>query len=137
MIARKILAIAMGLSLSACATVRGDLASIAESHKGKTARQLGLPPTLWCADAANLFRRQAGLRTVPSRRAADQAKHAKRLAGPAPGALMITRRGRHGHHVDVVIEVLPSGLLRVIGGNIDNQVAERLVPPAGRFYLPL
>lgn len=133
----RLLAPFLALALAGCASMRGDVASIAESHKGKTARDLGFPPTLWCADLANLVRKQAGFTPVPSRRAADQSRHAKRLAGPAPGALMITPRGRRGHHVDVVVEVLPSGLLRVVGGNVSRQVSERLVTPVGRFYLPI
>lgn len=127
------LVLASGL-LSACAS-RGTILAVAERHEGKTARQLGLPATLWCADAANLFRREAGLTPVKSRRAIDQAKHAKAISRPVPGALMISRR-RGGHHVDVVAAV--NGMwVEVIGGNVAGRVTRRHLPlAAGRFFLP-
>ena len=36
-------------------------------------------------------------------------------------------------HVDIVIEVLPDGRLRVIGGDVKNKVTERVVPAKGIY----
>ncbi len=125
-------ALAAGL-LSGCAS--GNLASVAVRHEGKTARQLGLPPRLWCADFANLARREAGLRPVNSRRAVDQARNARPIMKPVPGALMITSRPG-GHHVDVVLAVNEL-FVEVAGGNVGGRVTRRQLPMTiGRFYLP-
>jgi hypothetical protein len=113
-----------------------DLASVAERHVGKNARQLGVGPDLWCAEFADLIRVEAGYRPVRSRRAIDQVKGGRKIAKPVRGALMITRRGMRGHHVDVVAAVLPDGMVRVIGGNVDGAVRERVLPAKGIFVLP-
>ncbi len=112
-----------------------DLASVAERDLGKTPSQLGVPNTLWCADAVERWRAKAGYKPVRSRRAIDQVKGGRKIARPVRGALMITRRGMRGHHVDVVAAVLPDGNLRVIGGNVEGLVRERIVPPVGIFIL--
>lgn len=127
------LALVAGL-LSGCAG--HDLASIAERHEGRTARQMGVPSSLWCADAVNVWRREAGLRAVPSRRAIDQARAGRRIEHPMRGALMITPRGRGGHHVDLVLAVHGDGTLTVIGGNVGARVSRRVVPARGLFILP-
>lgn len=125
-------ALSLALACSGCAS---NLATVAARHEGKTARQLGLPATLWCADFQNLIRREAGLKPVNSRRAIDQAKNARPISRPVPGALMISRRPG-GHHVDVVAAV--NGMfVEVIGGNVAGRVTRRHLPlQAGRFFLP-
>ncbi len=128
-------AVSLVLGASACAA-RSDLASIAQKYEGRSGPSLGLPATLWCADFANFIRKEAGLTPVRSRRAIDQAKGGRRISQPVRGALMITRRGMRGHHVDVVLEVLPGGMVRVAGGNVDGLVRERILPAQGLFVLP-
>lgn len=125
--------------LGACAH-HGDMVSAALRHEGRTARELGLPRSLWCADFANLVRREAGFRAPVSRRAIDQSMHARRIARPVPGALQITRRRGGGNHVDLVVKV-HADRLTVIGGNIRDgsvpRVVMREVPIAGIFVKPL
>lgn len=124
--------------LAGCAT---NPAQIAMRYEGKTGPELGLSSTLWCADLANKVRREAGLKPVPSRRAIDQLRYAKRITKPEPGALMITRR-KGGHHVDWIVAV-HADKLTVIGGNIKvsnfalSRVALRDVPIAGIFAKPI
>lgn len=126
------LALVAGL-LSGCAS--NNLAAVAARHEGKTARQLGLPATLWCADFANLVRKEAGLKPINSRRAIDQIKNAREISAPVEGAIMITRRPG-GHHIDFVKAVF-ADQVAVTGGNVAGRVTGRHVPlAAGRFYLP-
>lgn len=113
-----------------------DIVSIARRDLGKSARQLGLPSSLWCADAANRWRRKAGLRPVPSRRAIDQAKGGKRISHPVVGALLITGRGRRGHHVDLIVAVHGDGTVTTVGGNVSGRVAERRRVARGIIVLP-
>lgn len=130
---------ALAFGLGGCTIsipLRGDLASVAERDLGKGPRQMGVPSSLWCADAANKWRAEAGFKPVRSRRAIDQVKGGQKIARPVRGALMITRRGLRGHHVDVVLEVLPGGMVRVAGGNVDGAVRERVLPAQGIFILP-
>ena len=128
----------LGLALGACAIripLGGSLADIAERDEGKTARQLGLPESLWCADYLNLIRREAGMRTVPSRRAIDQAKAGRRVSYPVRGDIVITTRGRWGHHCDVLQAIHKDGTMRVIGGNVGGRVASRTIPIGGAIFV--
>lgn len=123
------------LAASAAGCAHGNLASVMEGYEGKTAHQLGLPATLWCADMANKARIEAGLTPVKSRRAIDQSKNAVRLARPERGALMISTRPG-GHHVDVVLAVNEL-FVEVAGGNVAGRVTRRHLPlRAGQFYRP-
>lgn len=136
---RLVIAAALGLGLGGCTwnfPIR-SLADAAERDTGKTAQQMGTPAQLWCADAVNKWRRKAGMKTVSSRRAIDQAKAGKRINYPIRGALMITPRGNGGNHVDVVLEVLPENMVRVVGGNVGGAVSQRIVPARGLFVLPV
>lgn len=135
MIAKALPSAFSALALAGCAH-SGDLASLAERDIGKTAREMRVPGSLWCADAVNKWRGEAGLSIVPSRLAADQVKKAFRLARPERGALMISARPG-GNHVDVVLAVLPDGTVRTAGGNIGGIVAERIRPiHNARFVKP-
>lgn len=136
---RLALAALLAIGLGGCTIsipLRGDIASAAERDLGKGPQQMGVPSSLWCGDAVSKWRAQAGYSPVRSRRAVDQAKAGRRIERPVRGALMITRRGLRGHHVDVVAEVLPGGMVRVIGGNVDGLVRERVLPAQGIFILP-
>lgn len=48
------------------AMARERLVEVALQDLGKTARQMNLPPRLWCADAVNLWRKKAGMRVARS-----------------------------------------------------------------------
>lgn len=121
------------LAVSAAGCSHNNLASVVERHEGKTAKQLGLPATLWCSDFADKARIEAGLTPVKSRRAIDQSKNAIRLAKPERGALMISARPG-GNHVDVVLAVNEL-FVEVAGGNVRGRVTRRHLPiQAGRFY---
>ena len=136
--------------LSGCASIGfslpsflgSDMASIAERYEGKTAKQLGFPADLWCADFANLVRKEAGFRSTLSRAAIQQTRFAKLIDRPVRGALMITMRGKEGYHVDIVLDVHWNGTLTVIGGNISDPetgvsaVRKRLVTTRGIFVIP-
>lgn len=136
---KKLTAIAaLCLALAGCGSLGSQsLVDAALRHEGKTARQLGLPATLWCADAANVFRKEAGFKPTNSRRAIDQLAYAQRIRTPVPGSLQITTRGRGGHHVDVVLANHGNGTLTVIGGNVNGAVTRRVVLASGIFVQPL
>lgn len=136
---RKIIVVlAVGAAVSGCAAFRpNNLADAALRHEGKTARQLGVSPSLWCADAANIWRVESGFKPTNSRRAIDQLAYARPVRVAERGALQITPRGRGGHHVDVVLENHGDGTLTVIGGNVNNAVTRRRVAASGRFVMPL
>ena len=114
---------------------RTPMVSIARRFVGASGPQLGLHSRLWCADFANMVRRKAGLRSVPSRRAIDQARYGTRLYQPEPGALMITGR-RGGAHVDLVTAVHGDGAVSTIGGNVGKRVKERRRIARGLFIKP-
>lgn len=104
----------------------GDLVGAARRHIGKRAGDLGLPRSLWCADFVNAVRREAGLRTVPSRRAIDQAKGGRRLSAPAVGAIaIVTRPG--GHHTGIIAGFDQHHLVLVSGNSFGRRVAEEHV----------
>ena len=106
-----------------------DLVSIARSHEGKRAAQLGLPRSLWCADFMNLVRREGGLKPVPSRMARDQVLGGTRLREPRPGAIVtLSGRGRAVAHTGIVAAVLPGGDILVVSGNHGHRVAESVYP---------
>ena len=59
------------------------------------------------------------------------------VEGVGPGDLVLYGTGpqntKTSTHVDIVIEVLPDGRLRVIGGDVKNKVTERVVPAKGIY----
>lgn len=59
------------------------------------------------------------------------------LEGVGIGDLVLTGTGpqspKTSKRVDIVTEVLPDGTLRVIGGNVKNTVAERIIPAKGIY----
>jgi uncharacterized protein (TIGR02594 family) len=91
---------------------------------GDTARQLGLPSSLWCADFMNYALKRAGKSGTGSRMASSFAAYGKRISGPQVGAIAIMARGRHGGHVGVVSGIDARGNPIVISGNHGRKVAE-------------
>ncbi len=106
-----------------------DLVSIASRHIGKRAADLGLPRRLWCADFANLVRREAGLRPVPSRLARDQVRIGRRLSEPRVGAIaVISRRGgRLAGHTGIIRGFDEHHVVLISGNSIGRRVAEESV----------
>src|SRR5664280_202591 len=71
--------------------------------RGRTAKQIGLPSQLWCADFMNFVLRRAGGKGTQSRSARSFLEYGKRLDGPRVGAIAILfRRGGNNGHVGVV-----------------------------------
>jgi uncharacterized protein (TIGR02594 family) len=99
-----------------------DRVSEAGRHLEMTARQLGLPRTLWCADFMNLVERRIGRRGTGSRAAMSFAHYGHRLAGPAVGAIATMGR-RGGGHVGVVTG-FDARTVTVISGNHGPTVSE-------------
>jgi uncharacterized protein (TIGR02594 family) len=91
---------------------------------GNTARQLGLPSRLWCADFMNYTLKRAGKHGTGSRMASSFASYGKRISGPRVGAIAVMSRGRHGGHVGVVSGIDSRGNPIVISGNHGRKVAE-------------
>lgn len=89
------------VGLFSVATGNVSRVSTARRFLGATARQLGLPRRLWCADFMNLVERRLGRRGTGSRLAMSFAGYGRRLAGPAVGAIATMGR-RGGGHVGVV-----------------------------------
>jgi uncharacterized protein (TIGR02594 family) len=100
---------------------------------GNTARQLGLPSRLWCADFMNYALKRAGKHGTGSRMASSFASYGKRISGPRVGAIAVMSRGRHGGHVGVVSGIDSRGNPIVISGNHGRKVAEASYS-RGRIY---
>lgn len=96
---------------------------VAEARRwiGASARQMGVPRSLWCADATNVWLRKSGHRAVASRRARDMVQAGRRISRPVPGAIAIFARGRGGHVG--IIERVEGNRLIIISGNHGNRVA--------------
>lgn len=102
----------------------------AKADVGKSARQLGVPSRLWCADAANKWLRDAGHRGTGSRRAKDFLAHGRRLSGPQPGAIAVYHRGKNGGHV-AIVESVNGNTVTLVSGNCGRQGVCRYTRSAG------
>jgi uncharacterized protein (TIGR02594 family) len=112
---------------SATAGVSLGVSSIVDEARrfiGNTARQLGLPSRLWCADFMNYTLKRAGKPGTGSRMASSFAAYGKRISGPQVGAIAVMSRGRRGGHVGVVSGIDARGNPIVISGNHGRKVAE-------------
>ena len=97
--------------------------------RGRTARQLGLPTKLWCADFMNFVLRRAGGRGTHSRAARSFLKYGKRLNGPRVGAIAILyRRGPNNGHVGVVRGTDGRGNPIIVSGNHGHTVRQSVYP---------
>lgn len=79
----------------------------AQRWVGAEPQQLGVPRTLWCADAVNRWLESIGLTGTGSRRAASFAQWGQPMAVPQPGAIGVmpryNRKGKRvGDHVVIV-----------------------------------
>ncbi len=104
----------------------------ARRHLGSKAYQLGLPPTLWCADFMNLVLERAGYRPSGSRNARAFARYGTRLKEPQVGAIAVMPRGPDGGHVGVV-SAIDGKKVTIVSGNHNDQVEEATYP-RGVFF---
>jgi uncharacterized protein (TIGR02594 family) len=99
--------------------------------RGRTARQLGLPTKLWCADFMNFVLRSAGGKGTHSRAARSFLQYGKKLDGPRVGAIAILyRRGPNNGHVGVVRGTDGQGNPILVSGNHGHRVMQSVYPKA-------
>src|SRR5665213_365668 len=115
----------------AAAEVPGAAAVLLEAlrWRGRTAKQLGLPTQLWCADFMNFILRRAGGKGTQSRAARSFLEYGKKLDGPRVGALVIFyRKGPNNGHVGVVRGTDGQGNPIVVSGNHGATVSQSVYP---------
>jgi uncharacterized protein (TIGR02594 family) len=99
--------------------------------RGRTAKQIGLPTQLWCADFMNFVLRRAGGKGTQSRAARSFLDYGKRLDGPRVGAIAILyRKGLNNGHVGVVRGTDGQGNPILVSGNHGPTVRESVYPKA-------
>ena len=99
--------------------------------RGRTARQIGLPTQLWCADFMNFVLRRAGGKGTQSRAARSFLQYGKRLDGPRVGAIAILyRKGPNSGHVGVVRGTDGQGNPILVSGNHGPTVMQSVYPKA-------
>ncbi len=97
--------------------------------RGRTARQIGLPTQLWCADFMNFVLRRAGGKGTQSRAARSFLDYGKRLDGPRVGAIAILyRKGNNSGHVGVVRGTDGQGNPILVSGNHGPTVTQSVYP---------
>jgi uncharacterized protein (TIGR02594 family) len=97
--------------------------------RGRTARQLGLPTKLWCADFMNFVLHKAGGKGTRSRAARSFLQFGKKLDGPRVGAIAIMyRKGPNNGHVGVVRGTDGQGNPIVVSGNHGPTVTQSVYP---------
>lgn len=87
----------------------------AKADVGKSARQLGLPSRLWCADGTNKWLRQAGYSGTNSRAAKSFLAYGRRTTA-RPGAIAVYSRGKRGGHV-AVVESVNGNVVTLVSAN--------------------
>ena len=99
--------------------------------RGRTAKQLGLPTQLWCADFMNFVLHKAGGNGTKSRAARSFLEFGKKLDGPRVGAIAIMyRKGPNNGHVGVVRGTDGQGNPIVVSGNHGPTVTQSVYPKA-------
>jgi uncharacterized protein (TIGR02594 family) len=97
--------------------------------RGRSARQIGLPTKLWCADFMNFVLRRAGGNGTHSRAARSFLQYGKKLDGPRVGAIAILyRKGANNGHVGVVRGTDGQGNPIIVSGNHGNAVRQSVYP---------
>jgi uncharacterized protein (TIGR02594 family) len=93
--------------------------------RGRTAKQIGLPSQLWCADFMNFVLRKSGGKGTASRAARSFLQYGKKLDGPRVGAIAIMyRKGPNSGHVGVVRGTDGKGNPIIVSGNHGPTVRE-------------
>lgn len=95
--------------------------------RGRTAREIGLPTKLWCADFMNFVLRRAGGKGTHSRAACSFLKYGKKLDGPRVGAIAILK-GPNNSCVGVVRDTDGQGNPILISGNHGRMVRQSVYP---------
>jgi uncharacterized protein (TIGR02594 family) len=99
--------------------------------RGRTAKQLGLPAQLWCADFMNFVLHNAGGKGTKSRAARSFLDFGKKLDAPRVGAIAIMyRKGANSGHVGVVRGTDGQGNPIVVSGNHGPTVTQSVYPKA-------
>jgi uncharacterized protein (TIGR02594 family) len=97
--------------------------------RGRTAKQLGLPTKLWCADFMNFVFKKAGGKGTQSRAARSFLQYGRKLDGPRVGAIVIfARKGPNNGHVGVVRGTDGQGNPIVVSGNHGPTVTQSTYP---------
>jgi uncharacterized protein (TIGR02594 family) len=97
--------------------------------RGRTAKQIGLPTQLWCADFMNFVLRRAGGKGTQSRAARSFLEYGKKLDGPRVGAIAIMyRKGANSGHVGVVRGTDGQGNPIIVSGNHGPTVMQSVYP---------
>jgi uncharacterized protein (TIGR02594 family) len=115
----------------AAAQVPGAAAVLLEAlrWRGRTAKQLGLPTKLWCADFMNFVLRRGGGKGTHSRAARSFLSYGKKLDGPRVGAIAILyRKGPNNGHVGVVRGTDGRGNPVIVSGNHGPTVTQSVYP---------
>jgi uncharacterized protein (TIGR02594 family) len=94
---------------------KGDPISTAMQFVGNTARQLGLPPALWCADFMNMIFGGS------DRRAISYASRGRPAQHGCVGCVVVTKR-KGGHHVGIVKGYDTRGNVITVSGNHGRKV---------------
>ena len=99
--------------------------------RGRSAKQLGLPAQLWCADFMNFVLHKAGGKGTKSRAARSFLDFGKKLDAPRVGAIAIMyRKGPNSGHVGVVRGTDGQGNPIVVSGNHGPVVTQSVYPKA-------
>ncbi len=106
-------------------TISAPLVEKARAYLGKTAAQLGLPRSLWCADFVAKIAPEVARKVDNPRWARDYAALPK--TGPQVGAIAVLSRGRGGH-IGIVSGFDSRGNPVIISGNHGHRVAEGTYP---------
>ena len=97
--------------------------------RGRSAKQLGLPAQLWCADFMNFVLHKAGGKGTKSRAARSFLDFGKKLDAPRVGAIAIMyRKGPNSGHVGVVRGTDGQGNPIVVSGNHGPVVTQSVYP---------
>lgn len=114
------------------AQVPGAAAVLLEAlrWRGHTAKQIGVPSKLWCADFMNFVLKRTGGKGTGSRAARSFLKYGKVLDGPRVGAIAILSRGPNNGHVGVVRGTDGQGNPIVVSGNHGPTVMQSTYPKA-------
>jgi uncharacterized protein (TIGR02594 family) len=102
-------------------SVASNLGSQARSYMGKTARDLGLPKTLWCADFMNMLVGGSDRRAISYLRRGTPAPYG------CTDCVAVTRR-RGGQHVGIVTGYDDAGNPILVSGNHNRVVGEGVYP---------
>lgn len=92
--------------------------------RGRTAKQIGVPAQLWCADFMNFVLKRSGAKGTNSRAARSFLEYGKILDGPRVGAIAVLYRGPNNGHVGVVRGTDGNGNPILVSGNHGPTVSQ-------------